>query len=63
MRAWELSDLLVSEDGETAHSLVRRSHVKSSDDDFPRQLCIVKDVCITITNRGNLTAESFYTEV
>ena len=63
MRVWELSDLLLSEDGEDAHSLVRRSHVESSDDDFPRQLCIVKDFCITITNRGNLTAENFYTEV
>ena len=63
MRAWELSDLLLSEDVKDAHSHVRRSDVKNSDDDFPRQLCIVKDFCITITNRGNLTAESFYTEV
>ena len=63
MRAWELSDLLLSEDVRDAYSHVRRSHVKSSDDDFPRQLCIVKDFCITITNRGNLTAENFYTEV
>ena len=63
MRAWELSDLLLLEDVEDAHSHVRRSHVKNSDDDFPRQLCIVKDFCITITNRGNLTAENFHTEV
>ena len=63
MRAWELSDLLLTEDVKDADSHVRRSHVESSDDDFPRQLCIVKDFCITITNRGNLTAENFYTEV
>ena len=63
MRAWELSDLILSEDVKDAHSHVRRSDVKNSADDFPRQLCIVKDFCITITNRGNLTAESFYTEV